>query len=1540
MPLAPRSLEYSAGFVGPPFSPDQVEPGCPNWQNARLTLEGERVEAWPGFRRTLLDDLWDEVRQDEIRIIQTTPKAGGRDDGSMVVALDGVNGRVLSLGHFAGGTAFPETNGIPDSPIELGTMLRHGNHDYVNIVTLRGKMILNHPFDQQRVWDGDTYRLSGVPGPKLAPRVTIASGTIVERDDGATGWTSSQAGIVTMTSVSTAPAWSGNYNNAAITSAVAIGNLAFRDVAGTIGADVTRVRMALRNDHPTEAIPRLKLNIIFADAVTLGGTTIVVPVDTELPPLTWTQVDLVLPTTATLPFTYASFGVALASTFEDDLFNQTGGVLNLRWDSLETSEPTTGALSGNWFVGFTWYDEGRDRESALSLFSSLVQLGGSEGMSIDLAGGYPGIDGGEFAISAVTDPGAGNTGDGTVTAVRSAADAATETWTLTALGGGPTASFSVVGSVNGAQANATSATAYSNDFVSFLINDGAANYIAGDDFEFTVTGGVFAANSNPDPTNVNKFRLYLSKTVWGVDDFGRAIFRRALEEDIPFANSTGQIIVTFTDQKDENQLVSSAPFRFDKGQPPATQFSIADRDRILHFGQPDYTVGEVGVTNNSHLVTLVAGTSSASRAVPGASDTGDGGVSLVAPTASAVSEIWTLTATGAGPAATFTVVGSVSGAQSNATSDTPYSNTFIAFTIEDGGTAYASGDSFVIITTSAADNTPQFGPWAEGRQVRVGSDDELYTVVRVLDTNDDGTFNGLWIGRGFNFNEPYQGSTDTDTAYVIQGRKNRVWFTTKTAARGSDVESVTLLGFFDVEMPGDEITGGGHLGRQVVICGRNHVYVVVQNPEAVDDFVNSPAPFARPSLIKGAPGCIAGRTFVELPGGRAMWLGPNGKLVMATLDGGIGFHPLADRLKGWVTDNARVAQERLQFSHAFYDPTLQWYALMLQESLSSANVANQIQDASTNRDPPADFEAVNTTNGYDFPWPWTDGADAVNDWDTIAVPMVEFTPFSPRIGPADMTAVLAPVDSTDGITGGFIRNPGWNSRISTGLLAVGSPNEFRVTGGWVQDAPAPLNEQRGDNSVSPSTSWHNQYPLQRPENGYYHFLFSSTNMPVVPTPPLVAADSFAGFESFYDSSSNLLAMLLDSEEGIRWFFYVYFDAPEDRVIPPGTFTFQMILNTSVDPDSANNRYVVIDQPIRGGRWNLIELDVPAFNNAGGYIDINSSAKDVVQYEALQFILTKAVDASVFDDNNELNLYFTGGRQVKATSDITVTSPTAGSEAAYTDPCSAFGETRDTGPILVDFDRVAVVDEATAAAYIGKGYNLSTTSGVSSSCSAAGVNPDQVIGGGIDGYISKVFSPDAYGLGTPMEQNFWTVIGGGADYVLLNTVGGGMVGGADPMGELVARLIHPDGTTEDRIISESGTDYVQVTENWTTTPTTGTLIIGPMDWFIQPTEKRFLFPASPAYLTMNVDYDTPVVPEVDITVFGPPRENEVFASEDNTLVSRLQVSLADIRDGEGKIGLPSVAAKAVMYRIGGVAQDRGTARFGPIEVEEQVREGEV
>lgn len=90
------------------------------------------------------------------------------------------------------------------------------------------------------------------------------------------------------------------------------------------------------------------------------------------------------------------------------------------------------------------------------------------------------------------------TGNGTMTGPTISATAKKEVWTVrlkTAVANAGT--FSVVGSVSGATADANVGVAYDNGSVAFTINDGATDYIVGDTYTLTTTGAPAGAVALP-----------------------------------------------------------------------------------------------------------------------------------------------------------------------------------------------------------------------------------------------------------------------------------------------------------------------------------------------------------------------------------------------------------------------------------------------------------------------------------------------------------------------------------------------------------------------------------------------------------------------------------------------------------------------------------------------------------------------------------------------------------------------------------------------------------------------------------------------------------------------------------------------------------------------------------------------------------------------------------------------------------------------------------------------------------------------------------
>lgn len=99
--------------------------------------------------------------------------------------------------------------------------------------------------------------------------------------------------------------------------------------------------------------------------------------------------------------------------------------------------------------------------------------------------------------SVLSTPVYAGSGNGVMSAIDSTPASISETWTITcastAVNGG---TFSVVGSVSGAQPDASVGVGYSNSFISFIIVDGSADFALTDNFVFTTTRGQMAIDGN------------------------------------------------------------------------------------------------------------------------------------------------------------------------------------------------------------------------------------------------------------------------------------------------------------------------------------------------------------------------------------------------------------------------------------------------------------------------------------------------------------------------------------------------------------------------------------------------------------------------------------------------------------------------------------------------------------------------------------------------------------------------------------------------------------------------------------------------------------------------------------------------------------------------------------------------------------------------------------------------------------------------------------------------------------------------------------
>lgn len=249
---------------------------------------------------------------------------------------------------------------------------------------------------------------------------------------------------------------------------------------------------------------------------------------------------------------------------------------------------------------------------------------------------------------------------------------------------------------------------------------------------------------------------------------------------------------------------------------------------------------------------------------------------------------------------------------------------------------YAASDPSgggVTYTESTA-NTAIWGPWLEGRQLRIAEQGNTYRIVKAL-ANASGVYDRLAIVRdavdGF---EAYDGTTYSAARYEIVGEPNRVWMTSKTVERGTYPEAVSPFAYMDLEMPGDEVIVMGHVGDFVCVVGRENLIFMIQDRQSLDDVLATGAPFPQPRTIFGCPGCVSGRSFTQLPNRTAMYLTPEGQLALVTGNGAT-VHEVSERMRGWLTSDLRIDTNSLRHAHALYDKDRQWYVLFLPDADST-----------------------------------------------------------------------------------------------------------------------------------------------------------------------------------------------------------------------------------------------------------------------------------------------------------------------------------------------------------------------------------------------------------------------------------------------------------------------------------------------------------------------------------------------------------------------------------------------------------------------------
>lgn len=505
------------------------------------------------------------------------------------------------------------------------TMHRPQGHTYPAFAGAAGKTLITHGLDRVLVDDGRKVRDAGLRAPRIQPQASSIGnlpGTGLGIDIGRTEenpveWVALADGVTVARATATpSPADGSAYVEITPPYQYTQGKMlwAYVNTSGTIPATARRIKgwiQVTRSPVDDYREPEKMFGIALFSGADCTGTRVNVTINNKLPGYKWVHWDRKWEEGE---FAYASIALYQRQTMHENPSTVLLDKIEVDGDAdaaADAEEPA--AISsvftgpGEWRFCFTWLNRETGQESAPSPVSDALDLDGTAA-SLDLSGAFPGMPGGgqnaapagadavhiyawtdSFGVDSrtqgyqffrVTPAGgiavgelvnettaeaeadAGNTGNGTLSGLRITGEVPSQTITVTALGNGPTASFSVVGSVSGAFDNATSGSVYKSatGAVRFEISDGGTAWQTGDHFDITVTTE---------------------------------------------AREDGKLIATLADPLDQGDITSQpkAPFFLQIPQPG--HLAIADGNLIVTAIQPSYEVGEFTWTNGSAVITPV-----------------------------------------------------------------------------------------------------------------------------------------------------------------------------------------------------------------------------------------------------------------------------------------------------------------------------------------------------------------------------------------------------------------------------------------------------------------------------------------------------------------------------------------------------------------------------------------------------------------------------------------------------------------------------------------------------------------------------------------------------------------------------------------------------------------------------------------------------------------------------------------------------------------------------------------------------------------------
>ena len=246
-----------------------------------------------------------------------------------------------------------------------------------------------------------------------------------------------------------------------------------------------------------------------------------------------------------------------------------------------------------------------------------------------------------------------------------------------------------------------------------------------------------------------------------------------------------------------------------------------------------------------------------------------------------------------------------------------------------------------VYTPSSGNAAEKLMDWMEGRLFTIQSDDKDYGnpdghfetrqrnfVVQKVASNFHFYFGSQREAQTQDFSERFYGASGTYD-WLLKGNRTSIFWTTKTTRLSSNPDYMAVINEMPLPIQDDEITAIGFAGEWLLIWTKKELYRSLKNRLVFDD--GEDQVYTTPEAIKGAPGCIAPRSVIEIPGGRSMWLTPDFRIAIGNAAGFEYFEgrdpnrPISFRYEQWIKDN--VDPELARFAHATYDKTNGWYEL-------------------------------------------------------------------------------------------------------------------------------------------------------------------------------------------------------------------------------------------------------------------------------------------------------------------------------------------------------------------------------------------------------------------------------------------------------------------------------------------------------------------------------------------------------------------------------------------------------------------------------------